>query len=162
MPRPKEQKEQEGIQVVVRNRRATYLYEILERIEAGIALVGSEVKSIRAGKVSLSDAYAAPKDGEIVLINLNIAAYEKATVDRHEPLRPRTLLLHRRQIQRLMGKIKERGLTLIPLQIYFKDGRAKVELGLAKGKHKYDKRESIAKKDLRRDMERIAARMERR
>jgi SsrA-binding protein len=146
------------IRVVARNRRAGFLYEILETIEAGLVLVGSEVKSVRAGKVSLSDAYAQPEGNEIFLVHLNIAAYEKATIVPHEPLRRRKLLLHRRQVHRLMGKIKERGLTLIPLQIYFRGSVAKVELGLARGKHKYDKRESIARKDLRRDMERLHAR----
>ena len=155
MPAPKDRDE---IKVVVRNRKATYLYEILERVEAGISLVGSEVKSIRAGKVSLSDAYATPRDGEVFLLNLNVAAYEKATIEKHDPLRPRKLLLHRRQIERLLAKVKERGLTLIPLQIYFKGGVAKVELGLARGKAKFDKRESIARKDQRRDLERAMAR----
>jgi len=155
VPAPKDRDE---IKVVVRNRKATYLYEILERVEAGISLVGSEVKSIRAGKVSLSDAYATPRDGEVFLLNLNVAAYEKATIEKHDPLRPRKLLLHRRQIERLLAKVKERGLTLIPLQIYFKGGVAKVELGLARGKAKFDKRESIARKDQRRDLERAMAR----
>jgi SsrA-binding protein len=146
------------IRVVARNRRAGFLYEILETIEAGLVLVGSEVKSVRAGKVSLTDAYATPEGSEIYLLHLHIAAYEKASILPHEPLRPRKLLLHRRQLHRLMGKIRERGLTLIPLQIYFRGSVAKVELGLARGKHKYDKRESIARKDLRRDMERLHAR----
>ena len=152
-------KDRDAIQVVARNRRATYLYEILERIEAGIALAGSEVKSLRAGKASLSDAYATPRDREVFLLNMNIAAYEKASIEKHDPLRPRKLLLHRKQIERLLGKVKERGLTLIPLQVYFKGGVAKVELGLARGKAKFDKRESIARKDLRRDLERATARI---
>ncbi|MBP6875928.1 MAG: SsrA-binding protein SmpB [Candidatus Eisenbacteria bacterium] len=151
-------KEPEDIQIVARNRRATYLYEIIEKIEAGLALVGSEVKSVRAGKVSMSDAYATPRGNEIFLVNLNIAAYEKATIERHDPLRARKLLLHRRQIHRLLVKIKERGLTLIPLQVYFRNGVAKVEIGLARGKHKFDKRESIARKDQRREMERMVSR----
>lgn len=155
------QKDPEEVRVVARNRRATYLYEVLEKIEAGLALVGSEVKSVRAGKVSMSDAYAIPRGREIFLLNLNIAAYEKATIGGHDPLRARKLLLHKRQIERLLGKIRERGLTLIPLQVYFKGSVAKVELGLARGKRKFDKREAIAKKDQRREMERVRARMDR-
>lgn len=156
-----ESKTDEAIRVVARNRRASFLYEILETIEAGLALVGSEVKSVRAGKVTLTDAYAAPEGNEIFLFNLHIAVYEKSTIERPDPIRRRKLLLHRRQILRLAGKIRERGLTLIPVQVYFKGGRAKVELALARGKRKYDKREAIAKKDLRRDLERLHARRER-
>jgi SsrA-binding protein len=154
MPVPRPDAE---VRVIARNRRATFLYEILETIEAGLALVGSEVKSLRAGKVSLTDAYALPQGSEIYLHNLHIAAYEKATITPHDPLRRRKLLLHRRQILRLAGKIRERGLTLIPLQVYFRGSVAKVELALARGKRKFDKREAIAKKDLRRDMERLRA-----
>jgi SsrA-binding protein len=142
------------VQVVARNRRATFLYEILDRFEAGLALQGSEVKSLRAGKVTLADAYAAPHGQEFFLHNLRIPPYDKATIDPPDPDRRRKLLLHKRQIRRLLGKVKERGLTLIPLQIYFRGGYAKVELGLARGKRKFDKRDSIAKKDLRRDIER--------
>ena len=151
-------KTDEDIRVVARNRRATFLYEVIETIEAGLVLVGSEVKSVRAGKVSLSDAYALPEGNEIYLLHLNIAAYEKATILPHDPMRRRKLLLHRRQVHRLLGKVKERGLALIPLRIYFRGSVAKVELALARGKHKYDKREAIAKKDLRRDMERLHSR----
>lgn len=153
------EKGSEPVRVVVRNRRARYLYEILETIEAGLVLRGSEVKSLRAGRVSMSDAYAAPDEGEVFLVNLHIPAYDKATVDVPDPRRRRKLLLHRRQIQRLEGKIRERGLTLIPIQIYFRGGVAKVELGLARGKRKYDKREAIAKRDLQRDLERTRARL---
>lgn len=148
------------VTIVVRNRRAGYLYEIFDRVEAGLVLVGSEVKSLRAGKVSLADAYATPKGGEIFLVNLHIAAYEKATIQPHEPMRPRKLLLHRRQIEKLIAKVTERGLTLIPTQIYFRGGVAKVELGLARGKRKFDKRHAIADRDLKRDMDRIRARMD--
>jgi len=146
------------IRIVARNRRATFLYEILETVEAGLALIGSEVKSVRDGKVSLTDAYAAPEGNEIYLYNLHISVYEKTSVERPDPLRRRKLLLHRRQIHRLAGKIRERGLTLIPLQVHFRGGHAKVEIALARGKRKFDKREAIAKKDLRRDMERLHAR----
>ncbi len=155
------ERESQEIRVIVRNRRATFTYEILEKIEAGLVLRGSEVKSLRAGKVSLSDAYATEDGGEIFLLNLHIAPYDKATCEAHDPLRRRKLLLHRRQIQKLLGKIRERGLTLIPLQIYFREGTAKVEIGLARGRRKYDKREAIAKKDLRRDLERAGARQRR-
>ena len=140
--------------MVARNRRATFLYEILDRLEAGLVLRGSEVKSLRAGKVSLADAYAAPHGQEFFLHNLRIPPYDKATIDPPDPTRRRKLLLHKQQIRRLLGKVKERGLTLIPLQIYFRGGFAKVELGLARGKHKFDKREALAKKDLRRDLDR--------
>jgi SsrA-binding protein len=152
------EKEKDEVRVVVRNRRARHLYEILETFEAGLVLVGSEVKSLRAGKVSLSDAYATTHEGEVFLVKMHIAPYEKATIEPHDPLRRRKLLLHRRQIHRLTIKIKERGLTLIPLQVHFRNGVAKVEIGLARGKRKYDKRESIAKKDMKRDMDRAAAR----
>jgi len=145
------------IKIVVRNRKARHDYEIFDTIEAGLVLVGSEVKSLRAGKVSISDAYAAPRGAELYLVNLHIAAYEMASVDPHEPLRARKLLLHRKQIRKLLGRIQERGLTLIPLAIYFRKGRAKVELGVARGKKRYDKRDSIAKRDARRDMDRVRA-----
>jgi len=153
--------DKDGVKVVVRNRRATFLYEILDRIEVGIVLVGTEVKSLRSGKISLADAYAALHGQELFLHNLHIGAYDKASADAHDPLRRRKLLLHRREIRRLMVKIQERGLTLVPLQIYFRQGRAKVELGLVRGKKKYDKREAIAKRDLKRDLERARGRGER-
>ena len=153
-PVPKKPTQDPDVQVVVRNRKATYLYEIMDRFEAGLVLQGSEVKSLRAGKVSLSDSYANARGEELFLLNLHIAAYDKASVDPHEPLRPRKLLMHRRQIRRLLVRVKEQGLTLIPLQIYFRGGYAKVELGLARGKRKYDKRAAIAKRDAKRDLER--------
>ncbi|MBD3235844.1 MAG: SsrA-binding protein SmpB [Candidatus Eisenbacteria bacterium] len=148
------EKKDAEVRVVARNRRATYLYEILDRIEAGLVLQGSEVKSLRAGKVSLADAYAAPRGEEFFLHNLRIPPYDKASIDPPDPVRRRKLLLQKRQIRKLLGKVKERGLTLIPLRIYFRDGYAKVELGLARGKRKFDKRQAIAKKDLQRDIER--------
>jgi SsrA-binding protein len=151
----------EDIHVVARNRRATFLYEIIERIEAGLALVGSEVKSVRAGKVTLSDSYATPKGRELYLMNAHIASYDKASIDGHDPLRPRKLLLHRRQIERLIAKVSERGLTLVPLQIYFRGSVAKVELGLGRGKHKYDKRRTMAERDGKREIERARASMRR-
>lgn len=153
----KKTQEEEGVKLVVRNRKARHDYEIFDTFEAGLVLMGSEVKSLRAGKVTITDAYASPRGEEMFLLNLNIAAYDKATVDPHEPQRSRKLLLHKRQIRRLLGRIQERGLTLIPLRIYFRDGKAKVELGLARGKRKYDKREALAKRDARRDMDRARA-----
>ncbi len=154
---PKKNPEDKDVKVVVRNRKATHQYEILDRFEAGIVLQGSEVKSLRAGKVSLSDAYAAPRDGEYYLLNLHIAAYDKATIDPPDPLRVRKLLLHKRQIRRLMARVHERGLTVIPLQIHFRAGIAKVEMAVARGKKKYDKREAIAKRDAQRDLDRMRA-----
>lgn len=160
MAKQKTEKE-DGLKVVVRNRKARYDYEIVDTLEAGLVLVGSEVKSLRAGKVSLSDAYASPKGNELYLVNLHISPYDKATGEPHEPLRSRKLLLHKRQIRRLLVKIQERGFTLIPLQIHFRDGRAKVEIALARGKRRYDKRDAIAKRDAQRDLERLRAARER-
>lgn len=136
------------------NRKAYRDYHILETVEAGIVLTGSEIKSIRAGKVSLGEAYAAAQDGEIFLLNAHIARYEPASQDNHEPRRPRKLLLHRDEIYELAGKVREKGFTLVPLKLYLKNGIAKVELGLAKGKKLYDKREAIARRDVEREMER--------
>jgi SsrA-binding protein len=153
----KKKAETDDIKVVVRNRKARHLYEIMDTFEAGLVLQGSEVKSLRAGKVSLSDAYAAPRGREYFLLNLHISPYEKSSVDPHEPLRPRKLLLHKRQIRRLLTRVQERGLTLIPLQIYFRGGHAKAEIAVARGKRKYDKRDAIAKRDAKRDIERQQA-----
>ena len=136
------------------NRKARRDYYILETVEAGLVLTGSEIKSIRAGKVSVGEAYAAAQDGEIFLLIAHIARYEPASQDNHEPRRPRKLLLHRGEIDELMGKVREKGFTLVPLKLYLKKGIAKVELGLAKGKKLYDKREAIARRDAERDMER--------
>lgn len=147
--------------MVARNRRATHEYEILERFEAGLVLIGSEVKSLRAGKVNLSDAYAAPRGQELFLLNLHISPYDKASLDAHVPLRPRKLLMHRRQIVRLIVRVNERGLTLVPLQIYFRGGVAKVELGLGRGKHKFDKRAALAERDSKREIARVKAQMDR-
>ncbi len=158
---PVKKKDSEDLKVVVRNRRAQHDYELLDRFEAGLALQGSEVKSLRAGKASLSDAYAVPRGTEYFLVNLHITAYEKASVDPHDPLRARKLLLHKNQIRRLLTRTQERGLTLIPLQIYFRGPFAKVELALARGKRKYDKREAIAKREADRDIERMRSARER-
>jgi SsrA-binding protein len=141
--------------VVGTNRRALADYFVLERLEAGVALVGSEVKSLRAREVSFKDAYAEIQKGEVWLRNLFISPYTQAGRYAPDPVRPRRLLLHRAEIARLLGKVQQKGLTLIPLSIYFARGRAKVELGLAKGKAQYDKRRAIAERDARRDVERV-------
>ncbi len=140
------------MKVVAVNKPAYFNYEILETIEAGIALLGSEVKSIRDGRVSLKDSFADVKGSEIILFHLHISPYEGANIFNHDPLRSRKLLLHRREIRRLTGKIKERGLTLIPTKIVFNDkGLVKIELGLAKGKKLYEKREAIKDRDTARE-----------
>ena len=136
------------------NRKAYHDYHIQETLEAGIVLKGSEIKSIRANRVNLSDAYARPENGELWLYNSHIASYNAASYNTHEPTRPRKLLLHRKEIDNLAGKVKQRGLTLVPLKLYIKHGVAKVELGVAKGKKIYDKRETVARRDLDREMDR--------
>jgi SsrA-binding protein len=147
-------KKGKGIKSVVDNRRARYEYHIKENLEAGLVLVGTEVKSLRMGKANLRDAYAVVKDGEIWVNNFHISPYDKGNQFNHDPLRPKKLLLHRREINRLHALQREKGLTLIPLKIYFKEGRAKMDLAVAVGKKLYDKREDIASRDARRDMER--------
>lgn len=136
------------------NRKAYHNYSILDSIEAGLVLTGTEIKSIRAGKVNLRDAYARPEGGELWLLNAHIASYEGGNRYNHEPTRPRKLLLHRQQINGLASKVMEKGFTLVPLKLYIRDGIAKVELGVAKGKKIYDKRDTIARRDAERDMER--------
>jgi SsrA-binding protein len=141
----------------VDNRRARYDYNILDSLEAGLVLVGSEVKSLFHGKANLTDAYCVARDGEMWLINLDIEPYEKASVFQHERRRDRKLLMHRAQIETYARKAQEKGLALIPLAVYFKNGRAKVEVGLGRGKAEYDKRDQIASKEARREMDRIRA-----
>ena len=136
------------------NRKAYHDYHIQESLEAGIVLKGSEIKSIRAGKVNLRDAYAKPENGELWLHNSHIASYDAASYNTHEPTRPRKLLLHRKEVDSLAGKVMQRGLTLVPLKLYIKHGIAKIELGVAKGKKVYDKRETIARKEAERKIER--------
>ena len=140
--------------LIVENRRARHEYDFLERVEAGLALQGSEVKSLRLGHATLQRAYADPRDGELWLVGLHIPAYEQASTDPHDPDRDRKLLLHRRQIDQLSSKVAERGLTLVPTRLYFKDGRAKVELALARGKEVRDKRRDIAERETKRRLER--------
>ena len=140
---------------VATNRQASYRYNLLERFECGIVLTGTEVKSLREGKAQLKDSYAAVRDGEVWLIGMYIAAYGPAARDNHDPERPRKLLLHRDEIDRLVGKTRERGLTLVPTRVYFPGrSRAKVEIALARGKDVYDKRESIRKREMAREVQR--------
>jgi SsrA-binding protein len=139
---------------VATNRQASFRYELLEKIECGIQLQGSEVKSLRDGAVQLKDAYAEVRDGEVWLRNMHIAPYKPASRENHEPERPRKLLLHRSEIERLIGKTAERGLTIVPTRIYFKGPRAKVEIAVARGKDLYDKRRSIKDREQKREMQR--------
>ena len=143
-----------GSSIVTVNRKAYHDYRIQESFEAGIVLKGSEIKSIREGKVNLSDAYARPDNSEIWLYNSHIASYNAASYNTHEPKRPRKLLLHRKEIDILASRVVQKGLTLVPLKLYIKKGNAKVELGVARGKKIYDKRETIARRDADREIER--------
>jgi SsrA-binding protein len=141
------------MKTVATNKTAYHNYEILETFEAGIALLGSEVKSIREGRVSLKESYAEVKDGDVVLIKCHISPYEAANSFNHEPLRERRLLLHKREIRRLAGKIKERGFTLVPTKVLFNDkGKVKVEIALVRGKREYEKRAAIKKRDTDREI----------
>jgi SsrA-binding protein len=142
----------------VDNRRARYEYEILESLEAGIALTGTEIKSIRAGGVSLAQSYARVRDGELWLLGMHVPAYKEGSFANPDPARPRKLLLHRAQIVRLGGRAAEKGLTLVPLRLYFTRGKAKVEIGLARGKKLWDKRRATAERELRRELARHARR----
>lgn len=139
---------------VATNRRARQKFEVVEKFEAGIALLGTEVKALREGNAQMGDAYAVVKDGEVWLRNLHIPHYAPATINNHEPERPRKLLLHRAEIERLIGTTQQKGLTLIPTRIYFKGSKAKVELGLARNKEGRDRRREIADRDVKRDIER--------
>ncbi len=139
---------------IVQNKKARFEYEILETMEAGIVLVGTEVKSIRQKKVSVAEAYARIRNGEAFIVGLNISVYEMGNRFNHEPTRERKLLLHRNEIKRLTGKLKEKGLTLVPLKMYLKNGKVKILLGLGKGKAKYDKRHAIQKREGEREIQR--------
>lgn len=139
---------------ISRNRKAFHDYTITETLEAGLALHGSEIKSIRAGRVNLRDSFVAFRDGEAWLIGTHVAGYDEASYLDHDPLRDRKLLLHRKEIQRLRAQVEQRGFTVVPTRMYLKSNRAKVEIGLAKGKHTYDKRESLRDRDAEREMER--------
>ena len=145
---------EQGRRVVARNRRARHDYHIEDVVEAGLVLTGTEVKSLRAGRASLTDGYGQITDGEVWLLGVHIPGYTHGTWTNHEPRRPRKLLLHRKEIDRLASKTAERGLTLIPLSLYFSNGKAKVELAVARGKRTYDKRQDLAQRDAAREVER--------
>ncbi|MFL2104716.1 SsrA-binding protein SmpB [Desemzia sp. FAM 23991] len=140
--------------VLAQNRKARHDYAIVDTIEAGIVLKGTEIKSIRAARINLKDGYATIRNGEIYLQNVHISPYEQGNVFNHDPVRTRKLLMHKKQIARLIGETKSSGYTLIPLKVYIKDGYAKVLIGLAKGKKKYDKREDLKRKDQKREIDR--------
>jgi SsrA-binding protein len=142
------------VKVVATNRKASHEYFLLERYEAGIALRGSEIKSIRAGQISLAEAYVRLDGREAWLLDAHVAPYEQAGIFNHEPRRPRKLLLHRKQIHELWNEVRQKGVTIVPLRVYLKAGRAKVEIAVAKGKKLYDKRQEIAKRDSQREIER--------
>jgi SsrA-binding protein len=144
----------DDIRPIAANRKAFHDFFIEEKLEAGVALVGTEVKSLRAGRVNLRDSYAELRAGEVYLVGMHISPYEQGNVWNHDPLRPRKLLLHGREIDRLEQKIKERGYTLVPTRLYFRGSHVKVEVGLARGKRQYDKRADLAKRDAERDVER--------
>ncbi len=148
MARPK------GEKLIVDNRRARHDYHFLEKVEAGLVLTGTEVKSLRDGRASLQQAYAEVRDGEAWLVGAHISVYDAGNIANHDPDRDRKLLLHRREVDSLGGKVRERGLTLVPTRLYFRDGRAKVELALARGKEQRDKRRDLVKREAQRDMER--------
>ncbi|HEX2044697.1 MAG TPA: SsrA-binding protein SmpB [Gaiellaceae bacterium] len=143
-----------GTKLIAENRRARHEYHLLERFEAGLQLTGTEVKSLRAGHVTLQRAFADVRDGEVWLVGAHIPEYAQGNIANHDPDRDRKLLLHRREIASLIGKVQERGLTLVPTRLYWKDGRAKIELALARGKEARDKRRDIAERDARRQIER--------
>ena len=143
------------IKIIAENRKARFNYFIEDEFEAGLVLKGTEVKSLRLGRANLKDAYARIENGEVFVYQMHIGPYPFAHYGNHDPLRIRKLLLHKREIKRLYGKVNEKGFTLIPLKIYFKGGKAKMTLALAKGKRKYDKREAIKQKDLKRDLDRL-------
>ncbi|MDA3899881.1 MAG: SsrA-binding protein SmpB [Spirochaetes bacterium] len=139
---------------IARNKKARFQYDIIETFEAGIVLKGTEVKSLRNGKVNIGESYGKIRNGEVFIMQMNISPYEQGNRFNHDPAQPRKLLLHKKEISKLYGKIMEKGLTLVPLKLYFKNGKAKVELALAKGKTLYDKRHSIKQKQDKREMER--------
>jgi SsrA-binding protein len=149
---------EQGRKVIAQNKRARHDYAVLEEFEAGVALVGTEVKSLRLGRASLTDAYATVDDGEVWLRGLHIPEYTHGSWTNHEPRRTRKLLLHRKEIERLIGKTREGGLTLVPMALYFRDGKVKCEIALARGKRTYDKRQDMAKRDAQRDIARAVGR----
>jgi SsrA-binding protein len=145
-----------GTKTVASNRKAKFEYFLLEHFEAGIALLGSEIKSVRAGQMSLAESYVRIEENEAWLVNAHIAPYNPASHYNHDPLRPRRLLLHRREIRELWDSVRQKGVTVVPVQVYLKDGRAKLDIAIAKGKKLYDKRDEIAKRDAEREAQRMA------
>ncbi|MBI3090436.1 MAG: SsrA-binding protein SmpB [Candidatus Tectomicrobia bacterium] len=150
-----------GVKIICQNKKARFEYEVIETLEAGLALQGTEVKSLREGRANLADSYAVIEDGEVILLNCHISPYAPGNIHNHNPLRPRKLLLHKREIRRLYGKLAERGLTAVPLRLYFRNGLAKAEIALVRGKKLYDKRETIKRRDAQRDIERVFRRSQR-
>lgn len=146
---------QQGIKEIAQNRKAFHDYFVLEKYEAGIELAGTEVKSVRAGQVNMKDSYCSIKNGELFLRGMHISPYEKGNIFNRDPVRVRRLLMHKREINRLNSQVMKQGVALIPLSLYFKDSKVKVEIGVCKGKKLYDKREASAKKDAQRDMDRV-------
>jgi SsrA-binding protein len=146
---------QQGIKEIAQNRKAFHDYFVLEKYEAGIELAGTEVKSVRAGQVNMKDSYCSIKNGELFLRGMHISPYEKGNIFNRDPVRVRRLLMHKREINRLNSQVMQQGVALIPLSLYFKDSKVKVEIGVCKGKKLYDKREASAKKDAQRDMDRV-------
>lgn len=144
----------EHIKIVTENRKARHEFHIEDEIEAGIVLLGTEVKSLRDGRANLKDAHGKIKNGELYLYQMHISPYPFAYYGNHEPERPRKLLLHKSELKRLFGKVQEKGFTLVPMRVYFKNGKAKVKIALARGKRKFDKREAIKERDLKREMDR--------
>ncbi len=147
-------KDTKAVKMIAVNKKARFNYEVLDDFEAGMVLVGTEVKSLREGRVNLTDAYGNIKKGEVFVYNLHISPYSFAYYDNHDPLRPRKLLLHKQQIKRLIGKTQEKGLSLVPLSLYFKNGKVKMKLGLARGKKRHDKRQDIKERDAKRALNR--------
>src|SRR5262245_55049740 len=152
---PAKSEEKEAIEPIARNKRARHEYELLESWEAGLVLQGSEVKSLRAGQANLNDAFGIVREGEVFLINLHIAPYSHGGNYNHEPTRTRKLLLHRREIRRLIGSVERKGLTLVPLELYFRRGQAKVRIALGRGKQAHDKRADVKKRDAEREIARV-------
>ena len=162
MKKNRKLKELSAVKLIAQNRKVRYDYEVLLSLEAGIELRGTEVKSLRDGKVNLKDSYARIDMGEVFLVNLNIGAYEPGNRFNHDPERPRKLLMHTWEIRRLMGQTEQRGLTLVPTRLYFKKGRAKVEIALVRGKQAHDRRRDIADRDAKRSVDRALAEAQKR
>ena len=162
MKKNRKPKELSAVKLIAQNRKVRYDYEVLLSLEAGIELRGTEVKSLRDGKVNLKDSYARIDMGEVFLMNLNIGAYEPGNRFNHDPARPRKLLMHTWEIRRLMGQTEQRGLTLVPTRLYFKKGRAKVEIALVRGKQAHDRRRDIADRDAKRSVDRALAEAQKR